>query len=240
MSRIFEFGGLKMLLPTDGDTNTGDNNLTSVYIAQGGVSPAIGALEYCLRAIAASLPDATDPDTGISGATIDYKVKISENDVNPDYTVYKIVPVTNSPLTATLTSPGGNEKLELDIDLENVGTGSEILKDKINSAKFRSIISGTGITVTQKSDEIEISVNTSELSLTTSWQNAVKDFTDTLPGSPIEGDRYILNSNQYIYEYKDTGTGLEWVETIPQNGYAVWVNDDDASSDQGYYSFNDT
>lgn len=64
------------------------------------------------------------------------------------------------------------------------------------------------------------------------WQESVLDRYDPsggLPGTPTTGDRYISTATanewteNYIYEYD----GASWIETIPDEGTAVWVEDED-------------
>ena len=74
------------------------------------------------------------------------------------------------------------------------------------------------------------------------WQEAVIDridFTTSEPATPNDGDRYINtgtgNSSSttqpvtadHIYEWDSTGS--TWVETIPEEGMAVWVEDEDVT-----------
>ncbi|MHA1408902.1 MAG: DUF2793 domain-containing protein, partial [Candidatus Odinarchaeia archaeon] len=64
------------------------------------------------------------------------------------------------------------------------------------------------------------------------WQDSVLDRYDPnggLPGTPSTGDRYISTAtangwtDEYIYEYN----GSSWDETVPNEGYACWVEDED-------------
>ena len=72
------------------------------------------------------------------------------------------------------------------------------------------------------------------------WQDSVLDRYDPtsgLPGTPSTGDRYISTATangwttNYIYEYN----GSTWDETIPTEGFAAWVDDEDVA-----YVFNGT
>jgi len=65
------------------------------------------------------------------------------------------------------------------------------------------------------------------------WQESVKDRFDpttALPVGPSEGDRYLAIASgngwtdKYIYEYRDSS----WVEIIPDEGFAILVEDEDA------------
>ena len=72
------------------------------------------------------------------------------------------------------------------------------------------------------------------------WQANVKDRFDPVsatPATPTTGDRYISTTTNngwtmnYIYEWN----GSTWDETIPTEGYATWVEDEDTQ-----YTFNGT
>jgi len=67
------------------------------------------------------------------------------------------------------------------------------------------------------------------------WQPSVKsrfDPTAALPVGPVDGDRYISTTTNillgwtqdYIYEYN--AAGLSWTETIPNAGFAAYVEDE--------------
>jgi hypothetical protein len=72
------------------------------------------------------------------------------------------------------------------------------------------------------------------------WQDSVLDRFDPtsgLPGTPAQGARYIATATanswttNYIYEYE----GSTWEETIPNEGFAAWVEDENI-----VYVFNGT
>jgi len=78
------------------------------------------------------------------------------------------------------------------------------------------------------------------------WQDAVEDqinFVTSEPGSPTTGDRYINTTTgtssgtsqsvtaNYIYEWN----GADWTESVPLEGWTVWVKDIDTN-----YTFNGT
>lgn len=72
------------------------------------------------------------------------------------------------------------------------------------------------------------------------WQQSVKDFwtpSAGLPGSPNTGDRYIADDsgNTWTENYVYTWDGAQWVETIPNDGFSAWFEDDDV-----LYVFNGT
>lgn len=72
------------------------------------------------------------------------------------------------------------------------------------------------------------------------WQQSVKDFYSPsagLPGSPNTGDRYIADDsgNGWTADYVYTWDGTQWVETVPNDGYSAWFEDDDV-----LYVFNGT
>lgn len=68
------------------------------------------------------------------------------------------------------------------------------------------------------------------------WQTAVLDIVDTLPGSPSTGDRYILSTDNLIYDYN----GATWDAITPLTGWTVWVVDDTVTpaNNKGWYNYN--
>jgi len=72
------------------------------------------------------------------------------------------------------------------------------------------------------------------------WQKSVISFTDETTGIEVIGNRYIADSDSatwtkdYIYEWGlpvggSSSGSVEWLETIPDAGTAVFVEDDDQS-----------
>jgi len=70
------------------------------------------------------------------------------------------------------------------------------------------------------------------------WQNSVKSRTATPPGSPAQGDRYIVIAVATgLWAGKETDiatwTGTEWSFVVPDEGMTAWVEDEDKT-----YTFN--
>lgn len=52
-------------------------------------------------------------------------------------------------------------------------------------------------------------------------QAKIVDQVAVLPGSPADGEAYILTTNDNIMIWN----GLDWVEVVPEAGYMAWIND---------------
>ena len=68
--------------------------------------------------------------------------------------------------------------------------------------------------------------------LSTSWQNIVKSATTTIPGSPADGDRYIVPvGSAGLWTGKDNqiatwrAAASAWAFVVPVAGFQVWVTD---------------
>lgn len=68
------------------------------------------------------------------------------------------------------------------------------------------------------------------------WQNPVLDIVDTLPVSPTTGDRYILSTDNLIYEWN----GASWDTITSEAGWTVWVVNDNVTpaNNKGWYNYN--
>lgn len=66
-------------------------------------------------------------------------------------------------------------------------------------------------------------INENFLILDTLVKSGIIDFVNTLPLSPVQGDRYILNSDGTIQAYD----GEEWIEIIPSPGNISYIINED-------------
>lgn len=100
-----------------------------------------------------------------------------------------------------------------------------------------------GVLTLQNIDALDATTATTIKAITTAgleWQDSVKDeldFTAAEPAGPSTGDRYINTATgvgsvtaqavtaNYIYEWN----GATWTETIPNEGFACWIDDVDTN-----------
>lgn len=128
-------------------------------------------------------------------------------------------------------------------------SGDSSFNGDIKAASFEG---ATGNAVTGFSDDVTMAADSTTLGVTQHaaktytdniaagihWQKAVideVDFTTAEPGSPSVGDRYINTvtgtssgtaqsvTEDYIYEWN----GTDWTETVTEEGYACYVDDED-------------
>lgn len=148
---------------------------------------------------------------------------------NPNHYVTR--PLTSAPELELIQDQGVS--LSGGLTVEATSIINQDLSSDSTAAQFATLT----LTNAPSSDTDAVNKSYADaLSQSLHWQAAVKDevdFTTAEPGAPSTGDRYINTvtgtssgtaqsvTATYIYEWN----GSTWTETVPTEGYALWVED---------------
>lgn len=154
-------------------------------------------------------------DATEGGVPVDVNAKVSVNDTATDYLYNKIT--TGTYLTKDITSPAGNEKLDLDVvpstllstDANNplyIGTDGGIMSTCIlPDGSETSIVQGSGVTVSGTGTIVDpyiISTNPSIQIARTCFDNTWRDITLSASGNP--NVVYVSGAPKYRYRFDGT------------------------------------